>query len=602
MLDEPGACFVAARERALARLADTSLDKAPAGAVDAAAVGLVEAINGHASGAYVTTSTCAGRVALYATAGKQGRWLACSHEGLSGTDVAQAWDKSAPDERTSFRYEPPIAHVRCRTVEAAELLCRAAIDCGFRESGAVNLGAAAGPTAGIRTTGGALDCPLGPGVGDEYLEYVAGEASRRLKRDRMKLDALAAAVRALSFETDDETRAVAVAKASARRVKVALGDDFRNEFLITPLSDGEVAVPVTDAGYARALAGDVDGRALAEKVRLPRKKKKNRPSLRDAVRTWVESALGQTSSWAKLGDDARLVPSDFFPGLDDPAFWNAVAAAVGACRLFRDAEISPDGFRSSQRIMLRGDDPWVTIKENGLDFSFDATQTMFCFGNNSERLRHATFDCQGQTVVDLYAGIGYFTLPLLKAGASFVHACEWSPATANALRRNLRRNAFHDRCAIYEMDNALADIGPVAHRVSLGLTPTSRPGWLVACAVLRTDGALVHVHENVKDVAQHNNTVRDRFHDWGSRVAREFQDLLSTARSDVTAWTCVCLHVSRVKSYAPRVFHLVADIRCEPAFSSAASDDPVSPTHDRSDIPIRSARFPGTTSPPPSPE
>jgi 16S rRNA G966 N2-methylase RsmD len=44
-----------------------------------------------------------------------------------------------------------------------------------------------------------------------------------------------------------------------------------------------------------------------------------------------------------------------------------------------------------------------------------------------------------QVVVDLFAGIGYFTLPyLVHAGAHHVHACEWNPAAVEALKKNLK--------------------------------------------------------------------------------------------------------------------------------------------------------------------
>jgi tRNA wybutosine-synthesizing protein 2 len=60
---------------------------------------------------------------------------------------------------------------------------------------------------------------------------------------------------------------------------------------------------------------------------------------------------------------------------------------------------------------------------------------MFCAGNASERHRVARFRCDGEVVVDLYAGIGYFTLPyLVHAGAQLVHACEWNPDSVVALR------------------------------------------------------------------------------------------------------------------------------------------------------------------------
>ena len=46
-----------------------------------------------------------------------------------------------------------------------------------------------------------------------------------------------------------------------------------------------------------------------------------------------------------------------------------------------------------------------------------------------------------QVVVDLYAGIGYFTLPyLVHAQASKVIACEWNPEAVEMLKRNLKDN------------------------------------------------------------------------------------------------------------------------------------------------------------------
>lgn len=38
-------------------------------------------------------------------------------------------------------------------------------------------------------------------------------------------------------------------------------------------------------------------------------------------------------------------------------------------------------------------------------YEFDVTKCMFSFGNITEKLRIAGFDCRGETVVDLYAGV-----------------------------------------------------------------------------------------------------------------------------------------------------------------------------------------------------
>lgn len=71
------------------------------------------------------------------------------------------------------------------------------------------------------------------------------------------------------------------------------------------------------------------------------------------------------------------------------------------------------GTRDSSLEMLVGDNGWVSHRENGILYSFDATKCMFSWGNLSEKLRVAHLDCINEVVVDLFAGIGYFVLPFL---------------------------------------------------------------------------------------------------------------------------------------------------------------------------------------------
>lgn len=80
------------------------------------------------------------------------------------------------------------------------------------------------------------------------------------------------------------------------------------------------------------------------------------------------------------------------------------------------------GTRDSQVVLLSGRDGWVLHREAGVTFVFDVTRCMFSSGNTTERARMGRLpECAGQTVVDLFAGIGYFTLPLLvRAGPSLL--------------------------------------------------------------------------------------------------------------------------------------------------------------------------------------
>ncbi|GMF12352.1 unnamed protein product [Phytophthora lilii] len=198
---------------------------------------------------------------------------------------------------------------------------------------------------------------------------------------------------------------------------------------------------------------------------------------------------------------------------------------------------------------------WVEIRENGIIYGWDLTRVMFSSGNVTEKARMANIGCRGETIVDLFCGIGYYVLPfLVHGGAAFVHACEWNPDSVAALRFNLERNDVADRCKVYLGDNreSAPIIGAVADRVNLGLLPTSEKAWPLAVQVLKPSGGWFHVHDNV--------AVEDR-EAWEQRVLDSMREL---AQQCGKHWTITCEHVEKVKSYAPKVYHLVADIHCVP--------------------------------------
>lgn len=220
---------------------------------------------------------------------------------------------------------------------------------------------------------------------------------------------------------------------------------------------------------------------------------------------------------------------------------------------------------------------------------------MFSFGNITEKLRIASFNCRDETVVDLYAGIGYFTLPyLLHAGAAHVHACEWNPDAVEALKRNLQLNRVSDHCTVHQGDNRKLPLEDLADRVNLGLIPSSEEGWPVACRLLRRDaGGILHIHHNVTSpvhsvdnklqagpaintditadvgddetrVLQHTLKGRDRevWKTWAEHTASRIAGLLRDSSGG--SWRTHIKHIEHVKSYAPHVHHIVLDLECRP--------------------------------------
>lgn len=161
--------------------------------------------------------------------------------------------------------------------------------------------------------------------------------------------------------------------------------------------------------------------------------------------------------WEQHGD-LILLPENSFTlakwTLFGEELWKVVTTSLGVSRLAKKSTINNDGFRTPKVSLLLGDSGWVTHTDNGIKYSFDVTKCMFSAGNITEKIRVGNFDCRGQTVVDLYAGIGYFVLPyLVHSKAALVYACEWNENAIEALKRNLKLNGVDKQCVIYEGDN-----------------------------------------------------------------------------------------------------------------------------------------------------
>lgn len=161
--------------------------------------------------------------------------------------------------------------------------------------------------------------------------------------------------------------------------------------------------------------------------------------------------------WEHHGD-LILLPANSFTldkwKLFGEELWQVVTKSLGAARLAKKSTINNDGFRTPKVSLLLGDNGWVTHTDNGIKYTFDVTKCMFSSGNITEKIRVGNFDCDGQIVVDLYAGIGYFVLPyLVHCKAAMVYACEWNENAIQALKRNLKLNGVDKHCVIYEGDN-----------------------------------------------------------------------------------------------------------------------------------------------------
>ena len=285
--------------------------------------------------------------------------------------------------------------------------------------------------------------------------------------------------------------------------------------------------------------------------------------LENALTAWNEGVPNGKipTKWEKFADVA-ILPQHSFDETEwkrDESLWETVAKALGVKRVAIMGEVAGE-FRNSGVKLLLGDDDWVVRREHGIDFGYHFTKCMWSAGNVTERGRIANDNHEGEKILDLYAGIGYYTLPFLSEGtrgpngergqgrgASHVVACEWNPDAVKALQWSLQKNGLEARCTILEGDNQKQHFQPEFDRVNLGLLPTSESGYSLALSALKSDGGILHVHGLAASGEEHQ---------WAQNLANKLEQL--------SEYSCRVEHVENVKWYAPYQRHIVVDIQVNP--------------------------------------
>lgn len=282
--------------------------------------------------------------------------------------------------------------------------------------------------------------------------------------------------------------------------------------------------------------------------------------LREAVGLLVEQA-GLDSGllealpkrWEKFSDVALLQRGAFagpeWASIAGEELWQAVADALKVERVGRMGEIVSERRESTVELLL-GEDDWVVRRENGVDYGYRFTQCMFSAGNVNERRRMGEVGLAGETVVDLFCGIGYYSLPLLQSEVAHVHCCEWNPTAVAALEWGLERNGVARKCTIHTGDNRIAasKLTTIADRVVLGLLPTAEGGFDLAVDCLKESGGALHIH-GVAPAADHDS--------WVEETIQKITELAPQFNVQEAGRV-------RVKSYAPHWDHLVLDLELRP--------------------------------------
>ena len=193
-----------------------------------------------------------------------------------------------------------------------------------------------------------------------------------------------------------------------------------------------------------------------------------------------------------------------------------------------------DATRTPRTQILWGDAGEVHHNENGYTYFLDPGKVMFAQGNRSEKMRIAQLVRRSEAaerVADMFAGIGYFTLPMAGSGAS-VHAMEINPVAFEYLNRNVRENGLSGR-----VNSSLGD----CRDLLTGTYDRIVMGHFDAISMLPS--ALLHVREGSTIHLHSIGTVKDP-------IKEQVEG----------AGFSASIHVHKVKKYRPHAWHVVQDV------------------------------------------
>jgi tRNA wybutosine-synthesizing protein 2 len=203
-------------------------------------------------------------------------------------------------------------------------------------------------------------------------------------------------------------------------------------------------------------------------------------------------------------------------------------------------------FREPDRELIAGDPATETVhREDGVAFKLDPMKTMFSPGNMRERMRMGRLG-RGETVVDMFAGIGYFTLPMaVHSRPKKIVAIEINPVAFGYLTENVRLNGVDGIVVPIQGDCAVATPEGVADRAVMGYVGTTDRYLDAGIAALRTGGVL-HYHQTVPEQLYPEKLEED-LTEAAERAGRSVQ----------------IERRARVKKYSPGMLHAVIDARVE---------------------------------------
>ena len=196
-------------------------------------------------------------------------------------------------------------------------------------------------------------------------------------------------------------------------------------------------------------------------------------------------------------------------------------------------------YREPKVKKLSGDGFETIHKEHGIKYKLDVSKIMFSKGNLSERKRLINQVKKDDIVVDMFAGIGYFSLPIAKYVKKII-AIEKNPTAYKYLNENVKLNNISN---IKTINNDCRDVKlkENVNRVLMGYFPHTEKFLDKAFEIVSKKGTIHY----------HNTYHEDEL--WEKPI----KEIKKNAEEN--GYKISNINKRKVKTIAPNVWHVVLD-------------------------------------------
>lgn len=201
-------------------------------------------------------------------------------------------------------------------------------------------------------------------------------------------------------------------------------------------------------------------------------------------------------------------------------------------------------FRLPNREIISGHGTETIHKENGCIFKLDVTKVMFSKGNLAEK-KLMSIVARDEVVVDMFAGIGYFSIPMaVHSSPKKIISIELNPVSFGYLQENIRLNHVEGLVEPRLGDCAAVTPEGVADRVIMGYVGTTHHYLVNGIRALKPEGGILHYHETTPGKLLFERPV-NRIKEAALQLGKKIE----------------ILETRRIKKYAPGVWHVVVDAK-----------------------------------------